>query len=233
MVAALKRQLEALVALQPGSPEAREVEGEIERPLFALVEENDLPALDAIIRSIAAQGVVFEPLEQGVGYRSWKARIAGGPREIEIFVTRNRDLRSVSFDYKDTTPPTVTPEQRAVHALQEAFYDRYNAAARKAYGGGKPRLTPEERLLLRIGELEGDVNNGGFGQYLVNKDGGEAAEAVAALVQIGAHATARMLEQAMSAGTTDAQRSTLDARFYDAQEDLAMLAARHLGIAAG
>jgi hypothetical protein len=54
--------------------------------------------------------------------------------------------------------------------------------------------------------------------------------AQAALLAVGARKTAAMLERAMSPGTTPEQLAALFDRFYRVPEDLAVLAARHVGL---
>ena len=100
----------------------------------------------------------------------------------------------------------------------------------KAYTDSSYRLTPPDRLLLLIGELEADVNNGGFDQYLGNKGRRRALAALAALLMVGARKTADMLKKAMAPGTSPEERSALDERFYKVPEDLAVLAARRVGL---
>jgi hypothetical protein len=126
---------------------------------------------------------------------------------------------------------TLTPAQQRRHQVQEAFYARYMAAGQRAYASPPKRISAEDRCILLVGELEADVNNGGFDQYLDNKGRRRAAEALRALRHIGASATARLLEAAMKPGLSDAARSRLDDRFYKGKNDLAVLAARafHLG----
>jgi hypothetical protein len=75
-------------------------------------------------------------------------------------------------------------------------------------------------------ELEADVNNGGFAQYLDNKGRRRAGEALRALRRVGARATARLLEDALRPELPQAARRRLDDRFYEGREDLARLAFR-------
>ena len=145
--------------------------------------------------------------------RTWREDL--GTRTLEISITGGRSYRSTSVRYRSSAKEQLTPRQRDVQALQESFY---------------ARLTPANRLILLIGELEADVNNGGFDQYLDNKGRRRARAALSALHTVGAHKTARMLEKAMAATTTPAQRSALDAGFHRGPEDLAVLAARHAGL---
>jgi hypothetical protein len=97
----------------------------------------------------------------------------------------------------------------------------------KAYRDPSYRLSALDRRLLLVGELEADVNNGGFSQYLNNKGRRRARSALAALTAIGARKTAAMLEEAMAPGVSEARLSALDDRFYKVTEDLAVLAVRH------
>jgi len=160
--------------------------------------------------------------------RTWREDL--GTRTLEISITGGRSYRSTSVRYRSSAKEQLTPRQRAIQALQQSFYARYMSVGQKAYTDSRARLTPANRLILLIGELEADVNNGGFDQYLDNKGRRRARAALSALHTVGAHKTARMLEKAMAATTTPAQRSALDAGFHRGPEDLAVLAARHAGL---
>ena len=100
----------------------------------------------------------------------------------------------------------------------------------KAYRDPRYRLAPADRLVLLIGELEADVNNGGFDQYLTNKGRRRARAALAALRTVGARKTAGMLAKAMAPRATPAQLPALDERFYRVPEDLAVFTARRVGL---
>jgi hypothetical protein len=56
-----------------------------------------------------------------------------------------------------------------------------------------------QRVFSAIGALESQVNNGGFLQYFESWDGDTASFAPIALQRIGAHACARIVEQALAA----------------------------------
>jgi hypothetical protein len=104
------------------------------------------------------------------------------------------------------------------------------AVGARAYRRPAPRLSRDDRLVLLIGELEADVNNGGFAQYLDNQGRRRAGAALAALRTVGAKRTARMLEQALAPGASSDRLSALADRFYAAPEDLPLLAGRHVGL---
>jgi hypothetical protein len=95
--------------------------------------------------------------------------------------------------------------------------------------------------------LEDEVNNGGFDQYFFNSAGNEAAQAIEALVAIGADKTAAILRRACArfpAGMPPTEWSTRqeqlleivspdseafeedDAEFYRYQDDLAAMVAK-------
>jgi hypothetical protein len=59
------------------------------------------------------------------------------------------------------------------------------------------KLTKEEVVEL-VGELESEVNNGGFDQFFFNSSGDKAADTIVALEQIGAKHTADIFRQAVS-----------------------------------
>ena len=85
-------------------------------------------------------------------------------------------------------------------------------------------LSPDDRLILLVGELEADINNGGFSQYLHNKGEARAREALSCLSEIGARRTGRWLAAAIEAGADADDLGRLDQQFYDKPEDLASLA---------
>jgi hypothetical protein len=66
------------------------------------------------------------------------------------------------------------------------------------YGENLDELTNGERIIYYVGELEGEINNGGFSQYFFNSSGQNAKEAINALKTINAEYTASLLEQALA-----------------------------------
>jgi Domain of unknown function (DUF4375) len=159
--------------------------------------------------------------------RKWREELAAG-RTLEIDVIGGDVFRGTYVEYKVARTLRLKPR----HALQGAFYARYMAVGQKAYRDPRYRLALPDRLVLLIGELEADVNNGGFDQYLHNKGRRRALATLAALRTVGARKIADMLKKAMAPGTSPEQRSALDERFYKVPEDLAVLAARHVGLRA-
>lgn len=223
---------EALASAKPGSAKAAAAKAELEHAISAMLADGGIRAVERLVASLKKPGVELELVAKGAGRRAWKFDVAGGKREIGLIIARNRHDRLTGVQFQEKRiPPRLSPKQRALHALQEAFYARYSAVAQKAYGTPRYRPRPDERLLLLVGDLEGGVNNGGFDTYLLNKGPRIARAAMAALREIGAGKTARMLERAMAPGVTEAQRAALDDRFYAVPEDLAVLTARHLGLA--
>jgi hypothetical protein len=110
-------------------------------------------------------------------------------------------------------------------------------------------LSPPERVIACLTEIEMEVNNGGFDQYYWNSPGDHAGEAVAALVELGAVHTASLLVEANAAfgpGGPDPDRERrwaqmkalgkspsekwgeLDGAFYEYQDNLSQLAARYI-----
>ena len=79
-----------------------------------------------------------------------------------------------------------------------------------------------------VGELEADVNNGGFSQYLGNKGRRRAQAALRALLNIGAKKIARWLASALQSDATAGTLEQLDRRFFDQPEDLPSLVMKHL-----
>ena len=109
------------------------------------------------------------------------------------------------------------------------------------YGQKMDKLTDGERIIYLIGDVEGEVNNGGFSQYFFNSSGKYANEAISALKTVGAEYTSSLLEQAMKIyknGPTSESRNEpeedltedqeeklneLDNKFYEYKDNLSKL----------
>lgn len=134
--------------------------------------------------------------------------------------------------------PTRSRRAVALRARLEHFFIEISGAGGfraveeviATLNAGGRRVLPADRLVLLVGKLEADVNNGAFAQYLDNKGRPRARAALSALRRVGAHRTARMLERAMGPRVTEGQRDAFDRRFYAVPEDLAVLTARHVGL---
>ncbi len=112
------------------------------------------------------------------------------------------------------------------------------------YGENMDVLTPEEQVFYACYSLEGEVNNGGFSQYLYNSSGDDAYRVAECMEAIGAKKTAEICRTAMAVFgrpipqdrmeredfldefLTDELEETLsecDSRFYRYEENLEQL----------
>ena len=223
----MARLLRKLTALRTRSRAAGALRMRLERLLLRLAAAEGLPAVDRTIVALNARGRRLRLVGKHRAGRKWREELAAR-RALEIDVITGQFYRSTHVNYRVVREPRLTPRQRATRVLQEAFYSRYTAVGQKAYRDPRYRLTPPDRLVLLIGELEADVNNGGFDQYLINKGRRRARAALAALRSVGARKTAGMLAKAMAPRATPAELSALDERFYRVPEDLAVFTARHV-----
>jgi hypothetical protein len=223
-----------LASKAPGSPAARRLGAHVEQQLLRLLTGGGPRALETVIKAARLRGLAMQPDRRAAqgkgmprGYRAWEQEV---PPRNGLLAVRGRALPSLSYVLVSWTakprPVALTPAQQRRHREQEAFYARYTAAGERAFASPPKRISPVERSLLLIGELEADVNNGGFSQYLDNKGRRRAGEAIKALRRVGAAATARLLEAALRPDLPEAARSRLDDRFYEGKEDLALLASR-------
>ena len=69
---------------------------------------------------------------------------------------------------------------------------------KSSYGKNMAALTPEEQVFYICSSLDGEVNNGGFSQYLYNSSGNHANRVAACLEAIGAMKTAGICRKAMA-----------------------------------
>ena len=166
------------------------------------------------------------PLERTGTLRAWKLTNPERRVELTIRISSSRVMRTSSVMFRKLPAPLTRREEERKR-VQDTFYARYTAAARRAYVEGR-QLSRADRLILLVGELEADVNNGGFDQYLGNKGRRRANATIAALRKIGAKRTATMLSKAAAPSATPTLLGRLDDEFYRVPEDLALFTMRHL-----
>ena len=219
----LNRLLARLLRLKPRSRAAFKLRVRGEHALFKILMRDGLGAIERMVGQANAAGRRLAQLSQARGTRLWSEELE--ERSIQIYAHSRRSYKAMSLSYVERPKVVIRDPER--HAAQERFYQRYMAIGRRAYAKPPGRISAMERRLLLVGELEADVNNGGFSQYLFNKGTRRARAAVAALEAIGARKTAAMLKAALAPGISEAGLSALDDRFYKAPEDLTILAARH------
>jgi hypothetical protein len=222
-------RLDRLRRLDPRSHFAGRLRAELEHLVHEIVHFSGIRDVERLIGGVNARGGRFVLEERGPAMRRWVEHSADA-REISIQVWRARALHASSIHYYAPHVVRPTPRQQATKALHDAFYHRYMAAGRAAYASPPGRLPAAERLILLVGELEADVNNGGFAQYLSNKGTRRARSALAALERIGARRTAAMLRQALVAGEASPLLAGLDSRFVKSPEDLAARTMKHLSV---
>jgi hypothetical protein len=208
-----------LVADEPGSRAAEAARGRVEHAVMNVLKTQGTRAPVRIEASLRATGLGFRCTKH-VGPRwEWVASL---PREraLSVSVTAGPAAKAVYVRYRRVEAPGLTAQQREAASLQAQFYEKYMAAGRIAYGSrGRRVLGTHDRLVLVVGELEADLNNGGFGQYLENKSG-VVPEAVRALERIGARHTLRLLKQALAEEPHSQRLESLDLKYQEAAEDL-------------
>jgi len=219
----MERILKALGKLAPRARETVPLKTRGDHLLMRRLNEAGLRGIERLVGALNAKGRRFQRVESGPGGRFWREE--GDGRAFEIRVRSNRVYKMAALLYLSLPKPTRAQLERA--AVQKAFYDRYLAIGQRAYRNPADRLSPADRRLLLVGELEADVNNGGLSQYLFNKGRRRAGAALAALKTIGARKTAGLLAQAMAPGVSEAKLAALDEAFNEVPEDLAVLAASH------
>jgi hypothetical protein len=76
----------------------------------------------------------------------------------------------------------------------------YTAIWRRYERAGLDGLTPPARAVFLAWQFVGEVNNGGFRQFLCNPTGSHAPESPAALDEVGMPHAANLLRQTLEAG---------------------------------
>lgn len=123
------------------------------------------------------------------------------------------------------------------------YPDSYPETYNKVDNSGYDSLTDAEKVVFCVGQLEAEINNGGFSQFFLNSSGDFTAETLTALEKIGARKTKQIVQEAASLmGDTvpsnrnarqglfeakseeiEEQLDDLDARFYLYEDDIASL----------
>ncbi|MCM2255484.1 MAG: DMP19 family protein [Vicinamibacteria bacterium] len=231
LVDAVVERIAALVAKAPEGGKIADARARAENELFRLVRDAGASGAQALIERLKASGHALEAVVQAGPFRSWREVRRDG-RVLEIVVNPGPVVFSALVKWEVAVAPRPQKRgERARAALHEAFYARFAAAAGLGPEAGKPRprrLAKGDRLVLLVGDLEADVNNGGFSQYLLNKGRRRAGDAARALEQIGAARTARWLRTALEKADDEAALGRLDTAFYDRPEDLAALCMRYV-----
>lgn len=101
------------------------------------------------------------------------------------------------FDFLRKTKEQREPE---LEDKTKFLIDMFMRLCEKSnYGENLDVLTAEEQVFYINNELEQEVNNGGFSQYLSNSSGNYAHRVKDCLRTIGAHKTAEICQNAFSA----------------------------------
>jgi Domain of unknown function (DUF4375) len=211
--------VDTLVSLTPGSAAAEAPQHAIESLLMDALRSGGRPAGEALVDGLAGHGYRIERIDALPCM--WRVAIPP-PRVLEIWFTGGNVPAVAALSYR-IGKPWGSKKERSAATLQAAFYERYGQLARQV--GAK---SPDERLIQLVGELEADLNNGGFDQYLRNQGEERGREALASLSVIGASRTGRWLASALEAGPGADVLERLDEQFYAKPEDLASLVMTHI-----
>jgi hypothetical protein len=211
--------VDSLVSLVPGTAAAEQPERAIESLLMDALRSGGRQAGEKLVESLGAHGYAVERLDALPCM--WRVAIPS-PRVLEIWFTGGDNPVVAAVSYR-LGKPWGTRAQKTAAKLQAKFYRRYEHLAPH-----DATLSLDDRLIQLVGELEADVNNGGFGQYLSNKGEARAREALTCLSAIGAKRTARWLASALEGRGGADGLMRLDEQFYEKAEDLASLAMGHI-----
>ena len=211
--------VDSLVSLAPGTEAAEQPQRAIESLLMGALRTGGRQAGEKLVESLGAHGYSVERLDALPCM--WRVAIPS-PRVLEIWFTGGDNPVIAAVSYR-LGKPWGTRAQKTAAKLQAEFYRRYERLAPH-----DDTLSSDDRLIQLVGEFEADVNNGGFGQYLSNKDEARAREALACLTAIGAKRTARWLASALEGRGGADGLARIDEQFNEKAEDLASMAMGHI-----
>ena len=224
MARSFQKRLRQLLALKPGGRAAEKLRAELKNALMQIVRTKGLPGVRRLVKQVSSTTPL--DLEFATGsVRAWRHTVAD--RILVLQTLTARDLKNATILYSQAPRPPG-PKARIRHALQDRFYARYDQVGPAGASRTTKRPSAADRLVRVIGDLEADVNNGGFDQYLSNKGRPQARRAAKCLRSIGARRTGRLLESALGLPPNSPRFLRLDQAFYRSSEDLPSLVMRHL-----
>ena len=124
---------------------------ELEHLLMRITGAGGLRAAERAITALNARDRHLVLIEKRTSLRAWREELAGGRRTLEIRLVVNRLFRSALVRYQFVRKLRLTPRQRRIHAVQEAFYTRDSAGSRISLLPDL-HLAPDERLVLLVGD---------------------------------------------------------------------------------
>jgi len=215
----LPELVDALVQLTPGTAGADDPQRAIEGLLMDALRTGGREAGERLVESLTARGYALQRLDALPCM--WRVEVPS-PRVLEIWFTGGETPVVAALSYRVGKPWGSRAQKRAAK-LQAEFYRRFIALVPK-----HAALSQDDRLIQLVGELEADVNNGGFRQYMDNKGDARARQALAGLSAIGAKRTAQWLRSALDANSSVDAFARLDQEFCEKAEDLASLAMAYI-----
>lgn len=246
-------EFEALDVEGADTAEAKALCVALEREISSkLSGSRDARALDALIGDLNALGHHLSPLKSDPGWTSYFQSTNGGSRQFHIHVClpSAQELLTVMVLYGETMQTRVSKRRARMSKVERALADTENefiALGLALNTNNRPysSLQPEERLVACLHELEGGVNNGGFGTYLANTGGARMKDAEKFLLKIGARRTARLVSSVRklfprgfgvafrrdAESLLDRQSAALEklsGQFADNSESIPVLAMRYL-----
>jgi hypothetical protein len=235
---------QTLAGAVPGSRDLGRRLADLELWLLEALKREGAPGLAAAVEGLNELGHELAPLPEEDPPR-WSGPLPDGERRLVISGAASAAAEWVSAALEPLQGHDGPPEPDPRHA---AFYARWetllglDAAAVDA-------LEPADRMVHHLALLEAEVNNGGFLQYLDNTEGRWLRETLEMLDRLQAHRAHGLLAEvqrqlagasadrpaAWNAALSRLEESgaldTLDDRFYALDDDIAALAAVHLGLA--
>ena len=224
MALSFQELLRQFLRLKPGSRRAETLRAELKQLLMHIVRTEGLPGVRRLVKELSSTTPLEPEFAKG-SVRAWRHTVAD--RVLLVQTLTDRSLKNATILYSQAPRPPG-PKARARQALQDRFYARYDQVGPAGASRMTRRPSAADRLVRVIGDLEADINNGGFDQYLGNKGRPQARRAAKCLQIIGARRTGSLLESALALPPDSPQFERLDKAFYRSSEDLPSLVMRHL-----
>lgn len=232
-----------LAGAVPGSRELGRLLTDLELWLLEALKRDGAPGLGAAVEVLNELGHELAPLPEEHPPR-WSGPLPDGERRLVISGAASPAAEWVSATVEpiqgNDAPPESDPRHAAFYARWETLLGLDDAAVGE--------LEPADRMVHHLAVLEAEVNNGGFLQYLDNTEGRWLRETLGMLERLQAHQAHELLAEVQrrlagaGADRPDAWNTalgrleesgaleSLDERFYALDDDIAALAAVHLGL---
>jgi hypothetical protein len=178
---------EAMRALIDQDPDTgSELRAAFETWLTHAARDHGLGGVRRRVMGLNALGYDFQEVGATETSVRFSSPLPGVDRPMEVEASRTHSVASAHLSFpSNDEPPAADPRHERFYAAYEGMIGMPESQI--------PDLDATRRAVFLVGLLEAELNNGGFGQYLMNTEGALLEQTLEVLEQIDAPDTYRQL----------------------------------------